>query len=186
MLSLQVRNINRTALFSFVGAPRPGKPGDIRMELIEQCNVSARCTFTDCTGISCGKKPTSRPFCFHGRRFLLATWGRHSNKKNSFWLHDCWVHTHILSQRFCIYAALVAFGWGFWVVFCIYRWERYTTWNDSRRYSEEIHARTDCVVMREGYLSPSKHCLLECLKPWRGERHTGCIQSQCQWDGRKS
>jgi hypothetical protein len=103
MLSLQVRNSNRTALFSFVGTPRPGKPGDMRMELIEQCNASARCTSQTAQDLM-WQKPTSSPFCFHGRRFLLATQGWHSNEKISFWLHDCWVHTHILSHRFCIYA----------------------------------------------------------------------------------
>jgi hypothetical protein len=84
MLSLQVRNINRTALFSFVGAPRPGKPGDIRMELIEQCNASARCTFTDCTGISCGKNPQVVLSAFMEADFCLQPRGDTPTRRSAF------------------------------------------------------------------------------------------------------
>ncbi|CAK9192193.1 unnamed protein product, partial [Sphagnum troendelagicum] len=83
----KVRNINRTALFSFVGAPRPGKPGDIRMELIEQCNASARCTFTDCTGISwisCGKNPQVVHSAFMDADFCLQPRGDTPTRRSDF------------------------------------------------------------------------------------------------------
>ncbi|KAH8975967.1 hypothetical protein BDL97_01G188700 [Sphagnum fallax] len=80
----KVRNINQPALFSFFGAARPGEPGDIRMELIEHCNASARCTFTDCTGISCGENPQVVLSAFMDANFCLQPRGDTPTRRSAF------------------------------------------------------------------------------------------------------
>jgi hypothetical protein len=54
------------------------------MELIEQCNASARCTFTDCTGISCGKNPQVVLSAFMDADFCLQPRGDTPTRRSAF------------------------------------------------------------------------------------------------------
>ncbi|GJM84722.1 hypothetical protein PR202_ga00419 [Eleusine coracana subsp. coracana] len=67
------RKAERTWLFSFVGAPRPGSGGKTaRAEIIRQCGASSRCTHLQCTKPS-ASEPSS---CESSRGAVMRVMGR--------------------------------------------------------------------------------------------------------------
>ncbi|CAM8962059.1 unnamed protein product [Rhodiola kirilowii] len=81
----RMRKVPRTYLFSFAGAPRPGKPGSARDKIIEQCKNSKTCFLLECgIGESECHNPSSLMKMFQSSNFCLQPPGDSFTRRSTF------------------------------------------------------------------------------------------------------
>lgn len=81
----RMRKLERTWLFSFAGAPRPGNPKSIRGQIIDQCKNSQVCKLLECDfGESKCHSPSSIMKMFQSSLFCLQPQGDSYTRRSAF------------------------------------------------------------------------------------------------------